>query len=340
MTNTRNTHVMINSLSPASLAARSAAIMGALAACLFSPPPPRLLPFRQRRGGAMRAIRPTLLILVVALAALMVALTGSPVQAQTEQTLVSNLDTSSASAVLVQNDEFAQQFQTGSGATVQLSDVAVHTNGLSTNPSNLGVSLWSSVSGAPGEKLATFTNPSNLTSAGVKTFTNPGPGALILQPGTPYFVVFSFRDTTGRFAIGLNGDSEETGLSGWTVADFRRTRSKTSSLSASWTSNSSDSPVRIRLRGSILDGPALVDLEITSNPPANRNYTTGDVIEVTATFSEAVAVDTTSGTPRLALTVGSNTRYANYSSSDSTATALVFAYPVATNDGDNDGVTS
>ena len=38
MTNTRSTHVMINSLSPASLAARSAAIMGALAACLFNPP--------------------------------------------------------------------------------------------------------------------------------------------------------------------------------------------------------------------------------------------------------------------------------------------------------------
>ena len=323
----------------ATLVARSAAIMGTLVVCLSSPPTPRLLPFRQRWGPAMRAIRPVPLILVVALAALMVALTGSPAQAQTGQTLVSNLDTSSGSSVLVLNNEHAQQFQTGSGATVQLSDVAAHTVGSSSNSSNLGVSLWSSVSGAPGEKLATFTNPSNMTSAGVKTFTNPGPGALILQPGTPYFVVFSFRDTTGRFTLSLNSGSEETGLSGWTVADSRRTRSKTGPLSGSWTSASSDLPVGIRLRGSLLDGPALVGLEITSNPPADGNYTTGDVIEVTATFSEAVAVDTTSGTPRLALTVGSNTRYANYSSSDSTGTALVFAYPVATNDRDNDGVS-
>ena len=36
---------MTNGLSPASLAARCAAIMGALAACLSSPPPPDFCPF-------------------------------------------------------------------------------------------------------------------------------------------------------------------------------------------------------------------------------------------------------------------------------------------------------
>ena len=78
---------------------------------------------------------------------------------------------------------------------------------------------------------------------------------------------------------------------------------------------------------------------VTSSPDANGSYATGDVIEVTATFSEAVTVDTTSGTPRLELTVGSNTPYADYSASDSTATALVFAYPVAASDRDNDGIS-
>ena len=67
-------------------------------------------------------------------------------------------------------------------------------------------------------------------------------------------------------------------------------------------------------------------------PAANGNYETGEVIEVTVTFSGAVTVDTASGTPSLALNIGSNTRQAIYSASDSTATALVFAYPVTAND--------
>ena len=60
---------MKNSLSPTSLVTRSAALMGALAAYLS----PRLLPFRQRRGGTMRAARPApLTLLATALASLVV----------------------------------------------------------------------------------------------------------------------------------------------------------------------------------------------------------------------------------------------------------------------------
>ena len=100
------------------------------------------------------------------------------------------------------------------------------------------------------------------------------------------------------------------------------------------------SPAGIRLRGrSLGDAPEVVGLRITSNPSANDSYATGNVIEVTATFIDEVTVDTTSGTPRLALTVGSSTRYADYSASDSTATALVFAYPVTANDRDEDGIS-
>ena len=64
---------MKNSLSSTNLVAWSAAIMGALAACVSAPPPPRLLPFRQRGGGKMRAARPAPLPLLAALAALAVA---------------------------------------------------------------------------------------------------------------------------------------------------------------------------------------------------------------------------------------------------------------------------
>ena len=64
---------MKNNMSPANLVARSAAIMGALSACV-SAPPPRLLSFRQRGGGTMSIARPApLTMLAIALTLMAVA---------------------------------------------------------------------------------------------------------------------------------------------------------------------------------------------------------------------------------------------------------------------------
>ena len=57
----------------------------------------------------------------------------------------------------------------------------------------------------------------------------------------------------------------------------------------------------------------------------DNTYAIGDTISLTATFPEAVTV---SGTPRIALTVGTATRHAVYASGSTTA-ALVFSYTVA-----------
>jgi hypothetical protein len=70
--------------------------------------------------------------------------------------------------------------------------------------------------------------------------------------------------------------------------------------------------------------------------PANANYYPTQNLNFTAAFSEAVVV---SGTPRLTLTVGSTTRYANYFSGSGT-NSLVFRYTVASdiNDLDTNGI--
>lgn len=68
-------------------------------------------------------------------------------------------------------------------------------------------------------------------------------------------------------------------------------------------------------------------------PTANA-YKTGDALEFTVNFSEAVTVI---GTPQLALTVGSATRQADYVSG-SGSSALVFRYTAQSGDLDNDGV--
>jgi hypothetical protein len=70
--------------------------------------------------------------------------------------------------------------------------------------------------------------------------------------------------------------------------------------------------------------------------PSNATYIPGQSLTFTAPFSETVTV---TGTPRLALTVGSTTRYANYASGSNSRT-LTFTYVVqtASADIDTDGI--
>ncbi|MBR7522572.1 DUF4347 domain-containing protein [Pseudomonas juntendi] len=71
--------------------------------------------------------------------------------------------------------------------------------------------------------------------------------------------------------------------------------------------------------------------------PQDGSYKAGDVLTFTVNASESVVVDTTGGTPRLALTVGGVTRYASYVSGAGNG-ALVFEYTVQAGDNDADGI--
>ena len=68
---------------------------------------------------------------------------------------------------------------------------------------------------------------------------------------------------------------------------------------------------------------------------ADKTYETGDTIEVTAAFGYNVTV---TGSPRIGLTIGSNTRYAAYNSGSGGGN-LKFRYAVVTADIDGDGVS-
>jgi CSLREA domain-containing protein len=71
--------------------------------------------------------------------------------------------------------------------------------------------------------------------------------------------------------------------------------------------------------------------------PADGTYGTGAHLDFTVNWSENVNVVTTGGTPSIALTVGSATRYASYHSGTGTA-ATVFRYTVQAGDVDADGI--
>lgn len=68
----------------------------------------------------------------------------------------------------------------------------------------------------------------------------------------------------------------------------------------------------------------------------NRTYGVGENIDFTLTYSEAVNF---TGAPRIAITVGSTTRYATYLSGTGTAN-IVFRYTVPSGDLDTDGIAA
>ncbi|MCU4121977.1 Ig-like domain-containing protein [Variovorax sp. N23] len=72
--------------------------------------------------------------------------------------------------------------------------------------------------------------------------------------------------------------------------------------------------------------------------PANNTYYSGDALDFTVNFNEAVIVDTTGGTPRIAMVVGATTRYASYVAG-SGSSALIFRYTVVNGDTDSNGIT-
>jgi len=66
-------------------------------------------------------------------------------------------------------------------------------------------------------------------------------------------------------------------------------------------------------------------------PPTSGTYASGQNLDFTATFSKAVNVVTTGGTPYLAMTIGGVTKHAVYTSGNGT-TALTFRYTLASGD--------
>ena len=82
-------------------------------------------------------------------------------------------------------------------------------------------------------------------------------------------------------------------------------------------------------------GPTHTAIAITSTPANAAGYRVGENIDVRLTFSQAVTV---TGTPLLALGIGTDVRQARYESSS--GTNLFFRYPVVPGDADGDGILS
>ncbi len=151
---------------------------------------------------------------------------------------------------------------------------------------------------------------------------NPGPAI------TNYFL--QYRES-GAFI-----DSPDSGLTRTrTITGLRSGR--TYQIQVQARNDEGKGPRSGRANGTTLTAPTVSSVAFTSTPATGQNgaYKRDDVIDVTATFSEAVTV---TGAPQVDLTIGTAERKADYESG-STTTRLLFQYKVAETDEDKDGAT-
>ena len=90
-----------------------------------------------------------------------------------------------------------------------------------------------------------------------------------------------------------------------------------------------------KVAGGTLTAAAVSAAAIASTPASGNTYVRGEQIEVAVTFNRPVTV---TGTPQLALGIGTETRQANYASGTGTA-SLTFRYTVVAADSDSDGLS-
>ena len=228
-----------------------------------------------------------------------------------------------------QRHYFTQTFTAGAGFTLTAVDIPFRRV---PDNSRVTVSLHARNGSKPGTYLGNL-DLSGALAVGDNTFAAPAGTAL--ASGT-YFVRVRWRDgDTDNLRMTDGPDDETSAESGWSIED----RSQYSASGSSW--SNWNQQFAMRVRGTIDGVPRVATggVRIESDPDAHDSYGVGEEIEVAVAFTEDVTVDTTSGTPRVALTVGSNTRYADYSASDSSADELAFVYTVTADDHDQDGVS-
>ena len=163
-----------------------------------------------------------------------------------------------------------------------------------------------------GSRTRYATYPSNVSRLGIQVLR------------FEYEVQALDRDTDGvsiaANAMRLNGGTI-TATDGTTDADL------------SHTAVAADPRRRV---GAVAAGPVVSFVWFSSSPASGEYFRQGESLEVTVRFSEAVTV---TGSPQVAVSVGSHTRNATYSSSDRSATELTFGYTVQGSDLDLDGVS-
>ena len=276
----------------------------------------------------------------------------------TENTLVSNLaQPDSGSFVKIRHrpdtlpdgyitgpKRLAQNFTTGastSGYTLEGIDIraAVRTLAHHSQDLDFDVSLCpvKDQNQSPGAGCSELTRPETFDARSRLNFQ--APADLTLAANTTYAVVLSDYGDIANTA----SDAEDTPATpGWSIGNSYHTFiiwSTDEPNNGYWHSNRYSLAIPFAIRAVAMSGQQAADPPTITAPPsvsesgADGQWTPGQTVQATVTFSEAVAVDTSGGTPTITLTPGATgQKSASYTSGGGTE-ALVFAYTLSEDDG-------
>ena len=289
-----------------------------------------------RHGGPVTAL--------CAAVGIALLLAPPPAFAQTT-TLVSNLDR--PPAVHPAAGIYAQGFRTGThaaGYTIRNVQVRL-TAGSVTSSTKTSVLIRRERNGKPDALVTALTTQTPLAD-GVNTFA--APPNTTLNPGTNYFITVNeatpappplIEAVNQRAVYEFTGRREQSGADGWSIDDKRLYKNY---LSQEW--GTSD---RTFLFISVNGDTASTGQQVEIVPPTvdgtpsvsgagtDSQWSLGETVGVTVTFSEAVDVGTNGGTPAVGLELGGSStaaRSAAYASGSGTA-ELVFGYTLVQSDG-------
>ncbi|MBK4722287.1 cadherin-like domain-containing protein, partial [Azospirillum sp. YIM DDC1] len=140
-------------------------------------------------------------------------------------------------------------------------------------------------------------------------------------------VTFAAGETSKTITVPISGDRQVEGNEQFRVLLFSPSTTVT------------DAKITVEnatATGTILNDDRAASITAVTVPAAGRYLAArGDTLDFTVAFSDAVSVSGT-GAPRLALTIGTQTRYATFLRVD--AGKLVFRYAVGADDLDSDGI--
>ena len=276
----------------------------------------------------------------------------------TENTLVSNLaQPDSGSFVKIRHrpdtlpdgyitgpKRLAQNFTTGantSGYTLDGIDIraAVRTLAHHSQDLDFDVSLCpvKDQNQSPGAGCSELTRPETFDARSRLNFQ--APADLTLAANTTYAVVLSDYGDIANTA----SDAEDTPATpGWSIGNSYHTFiiwSTDEPNNGYWHSNLYSLAIPFAIRAVAMSGQQAADPPTITAPPsvsesgADGQWTPGQTVQATVTFSEAVAVGTSGGTPTITLTPGATgQKSASYTSGGGTE-ALVFAYTLSEEDG-------
>ena len=328
--------------------------------------PCAFVPAAMRRPRACSSRHSGLVTALCAAVGIAFLLAPPPAFAQST-TLVSNLDRLSTLAPAA--GIYAQGFRTGAhtaGYTIRNVQVRLAAGSV-TSSTKTSVLIRQERNGEPGALVTALTTQMPLVD-GVNTFA--APANTTLNPQTNYFITVNeatptrtcyqrpltltsaqtiFCEYEGtpvdqravyvRAVYEFTGRREQSGADGWSIDDKRLYKNY---LSQDW-----DTSDRIFLFISVngdvhtpnieqqveIVPPTVDGTPSVSEAGTDAQWSVGETVGVTVTFSEAVDVDTSGGTPSIGIGLGGTAaRSATYASGTGT-TELVFEYTLVSGDG-------